>query len=132
MLATAGAQGVVSLWDVSTQRHLLSLPAHSEPITSIVFPPDDPVSEWDKEDNADPTGRSGRDDRGEGGGKRGEEEERRRRGFTAGARGAVAGGAGAGASDALGLKRMLTASHDQTVRVWDLVRLAEVDADVRM
>ena len=140
VLATAGAQGVVSLWDVSTQRHLLSLPAHSEPITSIVFPPDDPASEWDKEkeeeeeeeeeqeeEDADPTGRSVREDRGEGGGERG--EKRRRRVVAAGARGA---GAGAGASDALGLKRMLTASHDQTVRVWDLVRLAEIDADMRM
>jgi hypothetical protein len=114
------------------------LPAHSEPITSIVFPPDDPASEWDKEkeeeeeeeeeeEDADPTGRSVREDRGEGGGERG--EKRRRRVVAAGARGA---GAGAGASDALGLKRMLTASHDQTVRVWDLVRLAEIDADMRM
>ena len=131
---------MVSLWDVSTRRHLLSLTAHSEPISSIVFPPDDPVSEFDKdkedqdkqdkdkqdkdkEANAKPTGSSSREDRGEGGGERG--EERRRRGVAAGAR-------GAGASDALGLKRLLTASHDQTVRVWDLVRLVEVDAEVRM
>ena len=39
MLATGGASGVVTIWDVSTGRWLFSLNAHSGPITTLVWLP---------------------------------------------------------------------------------------------
>jgi WD40 repeat protein len=39
MLATGGASGVVTIWDVSTGRSLFSLDAHAGPITTLVWLP---------------------------------------------------------------------------------------------
>ena len=94
------------------------MPGTSGPITSIIFPPQDAVADEDQGDQGE---------WGDGGGREAGREGRGQRGKAFGGRGVAAG-----ASDSLGLKRMLTASHDQTVRMWDLVHLAEIDAQAHM
>ena len=87
-----------------------------EPITSIIFPSPDAAADGDQGDQGECGGGGERAQGGEAGGRRGQ-------GF---------GGFATGVSNSCGLNRMVTASNDQTVRVWDLVHQAEIDAQARM